>query len=107
MTRDEAREFAKVVQAYADGKSVEYTNKNTEGWVSLCTADRHYWFDTEMFDYRIKPEPREWWVMLDCDMDDDGLKYQTEADATAAAEEWNRTGSFAPYTVFHVREVTP
>lgn len=103
MTRDEAREFVKVVQAYADGKAIQR-------W----SSDRKEWFDERddaslysWVPHRIKPEPREWWVVLDREMDDGNCRYFTQEAATASAEERNRTSSFAPYTVFHVREVTP
>jgi hypothetical protein len=54
MTRDEAREFAKVVQAYADGKDAQYQASKDGKWrdaPELPLPSCCLW--------RIKPEPRE------------------------------------------------
>lgn len=102
MTRDEAREFAKVVQAYADGKQVQ-----------VCNADR-YWFDLddpEFFtrtigSYRIKPEPREWWMVVR-GTQSPTWTYPKESDARTQRDGLNAHELEYPYTIIHVREVMP
>jgi hypothetical protein len=53
MTREEAKKLLPVIQAFADGKEIQYVN--SEGRVS----DKETMFDdvSYAFRYRIKPEP--------------------------------------------------
>lgn len=52
MTRREAKELLPIIQSFADGKKIEYSN------------DGEYWIETETptwdtdYVYRIKPEPK-------------------------------------------------
>lgn len=58
MTRDEAREAAKVLQHYADGGDVEYRNAHG-GWSSDGPV-----FNFGVTAYRIKPKPAEGWATI-------------------------------------------
>jgi len=51
MTRERAKELLPVIQAYAEGKEVEW--KSTQGW--KFTPDPCL---TDAIEYRIKPEPK-------------------------------------------------
>ena len=53
MTREEIKNLLPVMQAFADGKEIQYVN--SEGWV----LDKETMFDdvSYAFRYRIKPEP--------------------------------------------------
>lgn len=65
MTREEARQSAEVMLAYADGKEIEFNLKHKNIWYThdgdtvsdgekiIHTLE----FDFTKFDYRIKPEP--------------------------------------------------
>ena len=61
MTREEAKEFAPILQAYAEGKVIESrTNPSVikrsgspNGWTEMKEIE--YWNNAE---YRIKPEPK-------------------------------------------------
>lgn len=91
MTRDEAREFAKVVQAYADGMVVQ---RFQGAWLDEGdNANLYSWVP-----HRIKPEPSEWWVVP-------GLSHaaqsKDEAEALADSMDWPTS------SIVHVREVTP
>lgn len=61
MNASNARDYLPLVQALADGKSLQYNvNRSDEApkWV-----DREdFTFDEHVTEYRIKPEPREIWV---------------------------------------------
>lgn len=61
MNANNARDYLPLVQALADGKSLQYNvNRSDEApkWV-----DREdFTFDEHVTEYRIKPEPREIWV---------------------------------------------
>lgn len=52
MTREEAKEAVKVMEAYANGKKIQYLNDNNE-WVDPFNPV----FDWSRRAYRIKPEP--------------------------------------------------
>lgn len=54
MTREEARQAAEVMMAYAEGREVEYYDVIDECWYS--SGDLGFnWFDTK---YRVKPETK-------------------------------------------------
>lgn len=52
MTREQAKELLPVIQAFADGKKIEYSNDG-EYWLETETPT----WDTDEF-YRIKPEAK-------------------------------------------------
>jgi hypothetical protein len=60
MNKDNAKDFLPLVQALADGKTLQ--KKTCDGWVDL--PGNAITFSNYPESYRIKPEPREWdmWV---------------------------------------------
>ena len=97
MTRDEAREFAKVVQAYADGRYVQCEDEME--WSDANNPSFH-----PLYRWRIKPEPREWWVVVNCH--GNCLKTcKNRADAEVSMEYMTAHGSCGPYAIARVREV--
>ena len=60
MTREEAKELLPIIQAYAEGKVIQYRNKgrstwhNTTTWYDLDCDEFN--FDCDMHHYRIKPK---------------------------------------------------
>lgn len=56
MTREEAKELLPIIQAYADGKTIEFLHKSYKGaiWTELDDPD----FMWNANNYRIKPEPK-------------------------------------------------
>lgn len=61
MTPERAKELLPVIQAYAEGKKLDY-----------LSPSRHEWEDDPIPNFeasgkwRVKPEPREWWLCLRC-----------------------------------------
>ena len=53
MTREEAKELLPIIQAFADGKTIEMYDKE---WKTMVFKDPH--FDRAPSRYRIKPEPK-------------------------------------------------
>ena len=53
MTRKEARELLPLIQAYAEGKTIQRIDDKNE-WSDLCIVN----FDYSPNKYRIKPEPK-------------------------------------------------
>lgn len=55
MTREQARELIPVIQAFADGKTIQTRNGDSE------------WFDCQFLcntsPWRVKPEPQELWLV--------------------------------------------
>lgn len=56
MNREETKEAIKVMQAYAEGKEIEYRTGNV--W---CLCRNPSWSFGDIY-YRIKPEPKVIWV---------------------------------------------
>ena len=52
MTREEAKELLPVIQAFAEGKTIEYYDYNDDDWIETSTP---IW--QVGVKYRIKPEP--------------------------------------------------
>ena len=48
------------MQAYVDGKTIEFTHGEVEGWKKAVNPNWDWW-DTK---YRVKPEPREYWILV-------------------------------------------
>lgn len=59
MTRKRAEELLPVIQAFAEGKEIEFKHKEGDEWF---TQDYYVW--DEDYEYRIKPEPREWYINI-------------------------------------------
>ena len=70
MNRDETRKAIEVMQAWVDGRPVEWCPRNCPGdWRAdpqHTDIDGPAW-DWLQHNYRIKPEPREFWVHVDGD----------------------------------------
>lgn len=83
MTREEAKKFLPLLQAYADGKEIEILDDGVWGKISSPG------FTSGPERYRIKPEPREVWVNQFAAT---GIRlrsaaFATEASAKAAMED--------------------
>lgn len=94
MNREEAKNLLPVIQAFAEGKDVQWKYKGNDNWHD---AKGPTW--SEDHDWRIKPEPLECWVVKDCDGDLSVHQTKEEADDRV------KYGGFIPYTVHHMREV--
>lgn len=55
MTRERAKELAPIIQAWADGKAVQFYAEGMGAWQDFDRTDPD-WFDS--CQYRIKPEPK-------------------------------------------------
>lgn len=89
MNKDNAHLYLPLVQALADGKVIQY-NDSEEGWMNRpCLL-----FDDEPDRYRIKPEPREGWIVV-------------TGPGALMSESAARCISGGRYEVIHVREVLP
>jgi hypothetical protein len=56
MNRQEAIEFLPLIQALADGKTIQIKYFGDEEWITR--EDVHFFNPASS--YRVKPEPREW-----------------------------------------------
>ena len=54
MTREEAKELLPIIQAFAEGKTIQFRTNN-RSWVDLLDNDIEI---NALFEYRIKPEPK-------------------------------------------------
>lgn len=53
MTKEDIAECIKVMQAYVEGKQIQYVDSETEDWADI---ESPIW-NWDTYDYRIKPEP--------------------------------------------------
>jgi len=67
--RERAKELLPIIQAFAEGKTIETRGGPGGEWHRVKT-DWELPFDLEC-EYRIKPEPREFWVQPDCQVVND------------------------------------
>lgn len=49
-----------VMQACVDGKTIQICPSGRSNWSDTKIPPQWNWVD---FNYRVKPEPREWWVV--------------------------------------------
>ena len=57
MTREEAKELLPVIQAFAEGKTIQYFNISEDKWCDI-PSNVNVAFTREPCDYRIKSEPK-------------------------------------------------
>lgn len=76
MNKDNARDYLPLVQALAEGKVIQIRT-DLSGWKDF----EEFSFEKHAQNYRIKPEPREIWVVLDGDDDGAHMAYLTEDQA--------------------------
>lgn len=55
MTREETKKAIEIMQAYVDGKEIEYYYSGSEKWKKSCDPS---WIFFNGFKYRIKSEPK-------------------------------------------------
>ena len=54
--------YKKVIEAYLDGKPIQYKHHGNNEWSDLGCNPPHFNFVAGTF--RVKPEPREFWMKL-------------------------------------------
>lgn len=54
MTREEAKKLLPIIQAFAEGKAIQFRTNNRP-WVDLLDNDLRI---SNLYEYRIKPEPK-------------------------------------------------
>jgi len=66
MNRERAKELLPIIQAFAEGKAIQFRLEGLNGdhsWNDLLEDERMtVTFPAEDYEYRIKPEPMEIWV---------------------------------------------
>lgn len=53
MNREQAKKLLPIIQAFAEGKTLEFRNKSFKEWTEIDNPS----FDPTITNYRIKPEP--------------------------------------------------
>lgn len=61
MTREQCRELIPVLQAWAEGKAIQLRGPHSGGWKDWDFGNPNF----EASEWRIKPDPREFWIVLD------------------------------------------
>lgn len=61
MNKDNAAQYLPLVQAMAEGKTIQMRHSSRHLWQDISDLDLSYPHDH----YRVKPEPREYWLARD------------------------------------------
>jgi hypothetical protein len=95
--REQAKALLPIITAYAEGKTIQFLSIASNNWETSAG----YSFAESVDRYRIKPEPKEWWIAIDCD----GEEYTYPSLKDAEEDKANGSQTYAPFTIYHVREV--
>jgi hypothetical protein len=76
MTTTDAAKILPAVQAFAEGKAVQVRSSDKADWQDSSSPTFH-----PDLDWRVKPEPREWWLVYDSDTDPTNHQGNLNADA--------------------------
>lgn len=58
MTREEAKQAAEVLKAFADGKEIEISGKYMDNWNLIESTRDNIHFDFDYYNYRVAKEPQ-------------------------------------------------
>lgn len=59
MNREQTKKLLPVIQAYTEGKQVQYKRDTNDSWDDIESPNWHI-----TGEYRIKPEPQKFWVLF-------------------------------------------
>lgn len=90
MTKEQAKELLPIIQAWIDGKTIQYDEWNTNKWEDLIGEPNFH-----LCKWRIKPEPREFWVK---EYPNSGFSFFTCKLTSQPSDD---------YKIIHLREVLP
>ena len=93
MTREEAKKLLPIIQAFAEGKTIQWRDLVKDTWVDESVPN---WNPSA--EYRIKPEPREVWVAV-TESGGIGHSFRTER----SAKDW--IGNASQWQAIKFREV--
>jgi hypothetical protein len=107
MNRNRAKELLPIIQAFADGKAIQFRVSEDYPWSEGASDCLTFGHDME---YRIKPESMELWVIFDKDGDMVEAMLSCEGWDKAQAEEHysyyndpTNSHTFGPYTLRHFK----
>jgi hypothetical protein len=89
MNQEQAKEWLPLIQAVADGKTIQgnYGTDDKPNWKDVARLN----FDCEVEAYRIKPEPKKGWYRVGLLKTDEGEFFTTTADSTDPYEDPEQT----------------
>lgn len=93
MIQSEAAKFLPILKAWSEGKTIQWRNPANHFWYDVATG-AVVQFDQSPSEYRIKPEPREYWLLFD-----------ENKQVRCVTEEPTKTGLIAGWYQVHVKEV--
>jgi hypothetical protein len=97
MNRERAKELFPIIKAYAEGKDIQF-RLDDDGWHDVVES-LALTFPAEDYEYRIKPEPREYFILQNRG---DALDVKIRLAGTMA----DLKAKYHPqYDVIHVKEV--
>ena len=79
MTRETAKGFLPIFQAFGEGKTIQVRFDGSAKWTECLSL-----FGDPRGEYRVKPEKPVIWALMDLDNNLYSITYNTEADARNA-----------------------
>lgn len=81
MTKEKAKELLPIIQAFADGRTLQWKENESlhPNWINVTGNNCN--FDVSLYEWRIKPEPREFWLCVW--IDDSVSTYFSEEEANS------------------------
>ena len=87
MNRERAKELLPIIQAFAEGRKIQYSWQGQDQFYDLCQSFINFSHDGF---FRVKPEPRYVWINVYSD-GEAGSAHTSKSDADGTAGP-NRTG---------------
>jgi hypothetical protein len=97
MNRERAKELLPILQAFAEGKDIQCWQERKDKWETIKDPDVFAWASSR---WRIKPEPREFWIHKSIQ---NMYAHNSEIEARQGA--FDGAGIATGSTIIHVREV--
>jgi len=98
-----AKERLEQLNALANGKKLQFFTKYG-GWVNSANTLEEMMREALTSDYRIKPEPREFWLVKRKDNKTSGTIRTTQKEAETTLDYFNTVAASPSYELVHVIE---
>lgn len=106
MTREQAKQLLPVIQAFAEGKEIQWKDLNytNSRWITIeksCECN----FERAGTSWRIKPTPREFWLMIKTFKDNSSEKIVCFSLEEAQREVDYELANTVKAEIIHVTEI--
>ena len=100
MNQKQAERLWPIIKAFGEGETIQCRTRLAEGGWAYASHIRKDGFNPDVFEYRIKREPREFWIHKSIQ---NMYAHNSEIEARQGA--FDGAGIATGSTIIHVREV--